>query len=51
MISFQGKNQFNLPSFVFVGNMNYIEKKTKTKIRKNKMKRFDKEKIMNVFLS
>lgn len=27
MISFQGKNQFNLPSFVFVGNMNYIEKK------------------------
>lgn len=27
MMSFQGKNQFNLPSFVFVGNMNYIEKK------------------------
>lgn len=33
--------------------MNNIEKKkkTKTKFNKNKMKRFDKEKIMNVFLS
>lgn len=29
MISFQGKNQFNLPSFVFVGNMNNIEKNNK----------------------
>lgn len=36
MISFQGKNQFKLPSFVFVGNMNYIEKKPKRKLVKIK---------------
>lgn len=33
MISFQGKNQFNLPSFVFVGNMNNIEKNNKKRKR------------------